>query len=192
MSELKEWSRERLSLLNGKEYLALRAQQQWSFPESMRSQLSGLPKGALVEWTGAPGSGKTSALLGLLRENSSLRVAWLENEPDTYPTAFANHSVDLNRILFVESPIDLLLWSAQSILKSGLFQILVLSLKTSSELGEMDLRRLQLASEKAQATTVLLTQQPRGFGNWAISLQVQVSRSVDQELQFKTIKGRRI
>ncbi|MBY0471428.1 hypothetical protein K2X30_09695 [bacterium] len=189
MSELKEWSRERLSVLNGKEYLALRAQETFPLPEKLHSQLLALPKGALVEWSGAPGSGKTTALLSVLSQNPQLRAAWLEEEPEIYPAAFANHGIDLDRILFVESSLENLLWSGHAILKSGLFQILVLNLKSSLSLSEMDLRRLQLASEKSQATTVLLTETLRDFGNWAIRLQVQVSRK-NEEVSLRVLKNR--
>jgi hypothetical protein len=92
----------------------------------------GLPQGGLIEISGAVGGGKLEALLRFLGENPSLRVAWLEEGSTTYPCAFPQHGVELDRVLFVntegssQEESSQLLSSAHQILRSQIFEVLVL------------------------------------------------------------------
>jgi hypothetical protein len=91
----------------------------------------GLPKGGLIEISGAMGGGKLEALLRFLGENPSLPIAWLEEGETSYPCAFPQHGVELDRVLFVNpesrsKESSQFLTSAHLLLKSQLFGALVL------------------------------------------------------------------
>lgn len=138
----------------------------------------GLPKGALIEVSGAAGSGKTEITLRFLAENPRLRVAWIESEWTAYPCAFEQHRVSLSRVLFLESGHEAL-WTAHQTVRSGLFGIVVIHVGDASNHSEMALRRLQLAAERSGATVVLLTETPARRGTWPIAVQLRASRSFD-------------
>ena len=148
----------------------------------------GLPRGSVVEMSGDLGGGKTELVLRFLAQNPSVRVAWVEEDFSIYPCAFPQSRVGLERVLFVDSPPNELLWSVHQMIRSGVFGVIVVSLgsrraQSSSSKGvpldEMALRRLQLAAEKSNVTVILLSEQPSRRGTWPISVQIQVSRSID-------------
>jgi hypothetical protein len=167
----------------------------------------GLPKGKLMEISGALGGGKTEVLLRFLQENPALQVAWIEVGADIYPCAFSERGVDLSRVLFVEpAQLSEALWCAQQILKSQIFGAVILSRRETApamfiphttnarprdsrstelrglqsrvekELGEIELRRLQIAAEKSGAMFFLLQEKPMLAGNWPLYLQLNVER----------------
>jgi hypothetical protein len=87
----------------------------------------GLPCGKLIEMRGPQGSGKTELLLKLFQENASLQIAWIECGANIYPCAFSERGVDLSRVLFIEaSNSSEALWCAHQVLKSQIFDALVL------------------------------------------------------------------
>ena len=53
-------------------------------------------------------------------------VAWIEEDFSLYPCALPQHGVEMERVLFVESGGESL-WSAHQILRSGLFEVVVLN-----------------------------------------------------------------
>jgi hypothetical protein len=132
----------------------------------------GLPRGALTEISGPPGGGKTEWVMKFLAENPTTRVAWIENNFTLYPCRLLQQKVSLERVLFVESARDYL-WAAIQILKSQLFQVIVLGVP---ELTEVALRRLQIEAEKADAAVILLTESRTAQGCWPIAVQIEVVR----------------
>jgi hypothetical protein len=135
----------------------------------------GIPRGAITEISGSPGSGKSEAVFKLISEtSSSIRVAWVEEDFTIYPCALLQAGVDLSRVLFSQAG-GLACWSAQQILRSQLFPIVVLSARIREEI---ELRRLQLAAEKSCTTLLLLSDEPRRQGAWPIRLQLEASRDL--------------
>lgn len=147
-----------------------------TLPFSGTSQNQGLPRGALVEISGAPGCGKTEVLLQFLAENPKLRIAWIESDFTIYPCAFPEHRVGLERILFVEPADDDSFWIAQQIMRSRVFEIIVIA-EGRERTSENTLRRLQLLAQKAQVTVILLNSSSLIQRSWPIAVQLQVRRT---------------
>lgn len=124
----------------------------------------GIPKGAITQIFGY---GKTEATVQFLRDNPEQRVAWIEVDFELNPVGILQRDVNLTRILFTEAG-EHLMWAALQALKSQLFSIVVLRTKS---LHEKDLRKLQLAAEKANSSVILLSEE---FSpSWPISLVVK-------------------
>ena len=85
----------------------------------------GLPRGVLIELAGF---GKTEVLIQFLKENPKLRVAWIEESLTIYPSAVAQRSVALSRVLFIEAHAEIF-WATYQVLRSNLFDCVVLSSK---------------------------------------------------------------
>lgn len=145
----------------------------------------GIPRGAITEISGTPGSGKSEFLLRFLAEHASLKTAWIEDQFTAYPCAFPQMGVSLERVLFAEAGAESL-WTAQQILRSQLFGAVVLSPQTSLRINEIQLRRLQLAAKQSNAALILLPEYPTIQGAWPISLQIQYFRRPDR---FRVIKS---
>lgn len=131
----------------------------------------GVPQGALLEVSGPAGGGKTEVVLRFLSEHPALKVAWVEEKLSIYPCAFMQQKVALERVLFVET--SRYLWAVQQILKSQIFSFIVLSTPLQTE---VELRRLQIATEKAGASLFLITEHVTHEGSWPLSVQLYVSR----------------
>lgn len=139
------------------------------------SQLPGaVTRSSITELSGPSGCGKSEVALKFISENTNVRVAWLENEMTAYPRAFPLHGVPLDRVLFCSAGEELA-WTAQQILKSGLFPIVVISPQVV--LTPTDLRRIQLATEQSRSTVILLSEKPTAAGAWTIRSQFQIVRS---------------
>lgn len=146
-----------------------------AFPFSLLSEQKGIPRGALTEISGHLGSGKSEAVLTLLRENPDVRAAWIESDFNLYPCAFPQRGVQLSRVLFnVTAEEESDLWSVCQIVQSQLFPIVIFSLP--AETSEIALRRLQIFAEKSKAAVILLTEQPLKTGGWTLSLRCEASR----------------
>ena len=144
----------------------------------------GLPKGALVEFSGQAGSGKTETILRFLAQNPEVRVAWVEENFTIYPCAFPQAGVGLDRVLFVETGSVELLWSVNQILRSQIFGVVVLVAKEQNVIA---LRRLQIEAEKAGATVILVAETAQQIGNWPISLQLEFAREAEVAV-FKILR----
>lgn len=169
--------------------------------------ISHLPQGAITEILGAPGSGKTEAVLRFLAAHPELRAAWIEEDFTIYPCAFPQHGVELSRVFFVDVGVasngvgvgssgagvaskDSALWAAHQILASQLFGAIVLSARIQDLVA---LRRLQLAAEKNQARVILLSEVSAmaSVGNaWPIRLQLQASRTRAGEPVLTVLRSR--
>jgi hypothetical protein len=149
-------------------------------PEGYLFSLSplGVPKTGLVELAGPLGSGKTEAIFLFLKENPKLKVAWIEKDFTLFPSAIPFYELSLQQILFIDisSPCfkQSLLWCATQLLKSQLFQVLVIS---HLSISEIELRKFQLLSRQT-GTLVFLLQNRRTEGqSWFFTLQADVNRS---------------
>ena len=129
-------------------------------------------RGTIAEFSGV---GKTELAVQLLSENPHLSAAWIEESFSLYPLAFLQRKVSLDKLLFVEGD-NQCFWSALQILRSGLFQLVII---TSSSYNEKTLRTLQLTAEKAQASVILLSTAPSSF--WPISLKIQIQPPLNRE-----------
>lgn len=173
----------------------LREQLKTSFPSGQKTRETlpfsmvegGIPKGALTEVSGAEGCGKTELVLRFLAENSTLRVAWIEEDFSAYPCAFSQNGVGLERVLFVDcDSSEHSLWSAHQILRSQVFEAVILKLSSKianpdrQGLEEVDLKRLQLLAEKSGTCLFLVLEEPLKSATWPITLRLQVTR--DQTL----------
>lgn len=145
--------------------------------------------GALTEISGVAGSGKTEAVLRFLAEHPSERVAWVERDFSIYPCAL--QEAGLERVTFADVGGDpkLALWTAQQVLTSQIFKIIVLALGFQGVCDLTVLRRMQLAAEKSQASVILLNETPLAGVTWPISLQLRASRS-PEGLVLKVVKFR--
>ena len=111
------------------------------------------------------------ALKAFLSENPKLKIAWIEDELTIYPCAFLQRSVDLDRVLFTEANNDAI-WATLQALRSGLFQVVIMSAPWKDE---KIIRRLQLTTEKSGSSLIILSDQLRK--SWPISLQLQITPS---------------
>ena len=140
---------------------------------------NGIPRGAVTEISGAHGCGKTKLVLQLIAENTRVHVAWVEDQFTAYPCAFPQLGVQLGRVLFAEAE-DQALWTANQMLRSGIFGIVVINTR---KLEQIELRRLQLAAEQAHAAVIILSEDPTIEGAWPITLQLQVNRGTPRRLK---------
>ena len=148
----------------------------------------GVPRSGLVEISAPHGLGKTEVVLQFLNENPNLKVAWIEKDFTVFPSAFSAYRVKLDRVLFIDlsapstqhSPI----WCATQVLKSQLFQLLILAHFT---LQEVELRRLQLLSKQSGSLIFLLHTQPLTQKSWPLSLQIQIHRFIATDAPILTV-----
>ena len=131
-------------------------------------QEAGIPKGAITEITGV---GKTDFVAQILAENSDVRVAWIEKNMSIFPFAFWQRNLGLQRVLFVESGAQTE-WTILQILKAQIFKLVVFYV---DDFEITSLRRIQLASEKANVICLWLTDKPHSL--WPVSLQLQIIKS---------------
>jgi hypothetical protein len=149
-----------------------------------------IPMGALTELSGRTGGGKTEALLGFLAQNPTLSVAWIEESFTLYPCALPLHQVRMESVLLIESGEQHALWVVHQCLKSQLFGVVVFVGSLPVRNGETQLRRLQLAAEKAGSAVIFLSEKATSAGAWPIALQIQVERR-DGSLLLNVLKNRR-
>jgi hypothetical protein len=152
----------------------------------------GMPKAGLVEFSGASGAGKTESILYFLNENPNLEVAWIEKEFTIHPPAFSHFKVALDRVLFIDTSSpgfkQTPFWCASQILKSRLFQVLVIS---HIEFSEIDFRRFQLAAKQYGVLVILLRVEPLLANSWSVVLQVQVKRAENLDCpRLKVLKSK--
>lgn len=146
----------------------------------------GVPRGVLVEVSSPIGGGKTEVILKFLAENQHLRVAWVEKDFTVYPCAFLQQKVKLDRVLFVDTP--QYLWAAHQVLKSQIFEVVVLSASIPTEI---QLRRLQIEAKKSGTTVILLTDCLTEVGTWPVAMQVDVMRRRGMTMPQMIIRKRK-
>jgi len=131
----------------------------------------GLPRGALTEIAGGPGSGKTAlclvAMARAMREEGL--AAFVDGRGEIYPPAAEALGVDLARLLIVRPrgrPGDraqplAALWSAEALLASGAFEVVAVDVVPpgrgrAASGWEAVARRLVAAAEKGGAVGLWL------------------------------------
>jgi len=133
----------------------------------------GIPKGCLIEIVGP---GKTETVAQFLRENPNLRVAWIEDAFTIYPCAIMQRKIRLHQVLFIEAKQENF-WAASQVLRSGLFEIVVMSFQ--KQINEKVVRRLQLETEKANVSFFLLPENencsPVPSASWPISMKLKMN-----------------
>lgn len=130
-------------------------------------QGAGIPKGAITEISGV---GKTEFVTQILYEHPDLRVAWIEKDLSVFPFALWQRSLGLQRILFIESGKQTE-WAILQILKAQIFKVVIFYV---DDFEITSLRRIQLASEKANVVTLWLTDRTHSL--WPVSLQLQMNK----------------
>jgi len=143
---------------------------------------SGIPLGSITEVTG---TGKTEFLTHLLRENTDHRALWVEEYFSVFPPALFQRGVSPEQILFVTAKKEME-WVILNALRSQAFSMVIFD---REECDSIFLRRVQLATEKAQAATIWVSSQPQNF--WTSSLQLQVKRD-GSKLQVETLRKRAV
>ena len=141
----------------------------------------GLALGALTQVVAPMGGGKTEAVLGLLAAHPGLRAAWVEKRMTAYPPGMVQHGARLDLLLFVEGGEDFI-WALTELVRSQAFKVLIVGSPVSEEL---DLRRLQLAAEQAQAGVILLAAEPQWA--WPIRTHLQVQRDSEGGLSIQAL-----
>ncbi len=139
---------------------------------------AGIPRGALVELTGHT---RVEWLLAFLREHQELRVCWLEEKFNLFPTALKQRGCNLENFLFVEAG-ETIFSPLRKAIRSQVFDIVV----SPSLFDDVRaLKTLQLLSEKANSTLFLLAQKP--MHAWQISVQLECLNDLQTRvLKFKT------
>jgi hypothetical protein len=156
------------------------------WPEKRKHAFSlwpdGWPGGALVELCGQPGSGKTEVIFQFLSENPLLRTVWIEEGLSIYPPAFARFQIALESTLFIEVPAQARkdsFWVAEQILKSSLFDVLILTQSLQPKRRtETEWRRLQICTERSRALFLIVSREPSRA--WPISEQFEVQRIAEK------------
>lgn len=130
----------------------------------------------LLEFISAKGGGKTTAALKKCRGGF---WAWIEKDLDLHPEGAWQVGVKPEKLLLIDAKTDTdAFWSAQQILRSGVFQGLVLKVE---ERDEKELRRLQIAAERAGTNVILLRERSSvaakksTSANWLVSSQVEIA-----------------
>jgi len=96
---------------------------------SIDEHFGGLPRPALVELNGSPGSGRTRVALSIAAQCTQRqeRVAWVDLERDLYPPAFESFGVVSRRVLVVRPTHDRAEWAVDQLVRSGCFPVVVVS-----------------------------------------------------------------
>jgi hypothetical protein len=135
----------------------------------------------MTELSGPLGSGKTECTLTLLKEalkkKPNAQIAWIESKWSLFPPAFLQNQIPLHQVLFASSP-EHSTWIALEALRSGIFDWLIFF---PSALSEIDLRRLQLETERARVSTIILGSQPLEVGTWTLRLRLAVKRDAQKQ-----------
>lgn len=143
-----------------------------SLPARSRTSFSLYPQGfsvgTLVEVTGLS---RTEFIALFLKENSQLKIAWIEETITINPYALKQKGVQLDNFLFVEGKGEIA-WCISQVLSSGCFHVVVIE---NARWSEKDLRRFQLLSEKSQNHFFLLSTHPSS--SWVPHLQLRVART---------------
>lgn len=144
---------------------------------------TGLPRGSITELSGPDGCGKTEAAIRALAENPETRGAWIEDTFTVYPCAFPQLGVAMERVLFVESGSEHFLWALHQVLRSQLFEIVVATPPRSQEVAEVELRRLQLSSERSRTSLLWIRERPTLRRSWPIRIQAEIRRDADETIR---------
>ena len=119
----------------------------------------GFPKEGLTVLAGRPGSGRSTIAARFVASHTELSrpAAWIDPEALLYPPALLAHGVDLDRLLVVRGAHERSWYAAEQVIESGAFQAVVIT-GAERRLDASTARRLQLASEGARVSTLLVVE----------------------------------
>jgi hypothetical protein len=135
---------------------------------SFSKLFDGIPRGCLVEISGKDA---TAQVASFLAEHRQLPVAWVEEDMKKLPEeALRAQNPNLKKILFLDGGKDSS-WAANAMLKSENFPIVVYR----APYGDIkELRRFRFFARKANATMILLREEP--CFSWPIGLQLRATQ----------------
>lgn len=126
----------------------------------------GIPRGCLVEISGPHARAHAARFLA---EHRHLPAVWIEESLKPFPEGIREEGPNLKKILFIEGAKDSS-WSAGTVLRSGLFPVVVYR----APYGDIrELRRFRFHAQKANATMILLRDEP--CFSWPIALQLRTT-----------------
>ena len=143
---------------------------------------SGIPLGCITE---VSGTGKTEFLIQFLQKNSGRRVVWVEEYFSLFPLAIFQRGISPEQILFVDAGKEIE-WVILNALRSQAFPIVIFDRK---ECDSIFLKRIQLATKRAQSATIWTTTQSQNF--WTSSLQLQVKRE-GEKIEVDVLRKRAV
>ncbi|MGE0207433.1 MAG: hypothetical protein AB7R69_06315 [Candidatus Babeliales bacterium] len=126
----------------------------------------GIPKNCIVEIAGV---NKTEFITKFLEEHPKLQTVWIEREISINPYALWQRGVNLDSILFIECK-DEPIWSIQQVLKSQVFEAVILS---DIQFIDSELRKFQLLVEKSCSHLFILTN--KLHKSWVPTIQIQAN-----------------
>ncbi len=134
----------------------------------------GLPRGKLVEVSGAWSSGKTALLLGAAARVTGRRqlCAYIDGRAELYPPSAAALGVDLDRLLVVRPPPRDVARAGEIVTRSGAFALVILDLARDHRIEEAAAGRLRAALAGGATTVVALAEQAGALAAAVTKLQV--------------------
>jgi recombination protein RecA len=136
----------------------------------------GLPRGRLVEISGAWSSGKTALALstGARATAGGYLVAYVDARRELYPPSAAAIGVALDRLLVVRPPAQpgAIARAGEIITRSRAFPLVLLDLPDDERLGEPSAGRLRAAAHAAGAAVVVLAGSGGAVASPAVRLEV--------------------
>ncbi len=144
-----------------------------------------IPRGALVEVIGPARTELMVHILAEQQKNTLAPTLWVEGDFSVYPIGLAQQGVDLSRLLFVECD-KAASWVLGQALQAQIFPLMVAA---DFNFHEKEMRRFQLLSERARATTFLLSAERRQ--SWVPQLVLEAFSNEDSgELQVNIVRQR--
>lgn len=188
-SELQELLRTRRDLWQGHQHPVQLATLPTGFHELDQQLGGGWPVGTLTELIYQhDGSGELSLLLPALASStrhSKQRAAFVSPPHTPYAPALLNAGITLERLTIAQAE-EQTLWASEQLLRSGLFDIVVLWPKKTSNREQ---RRLQLAAEAGHAVAICYRPYHTASEHSAAGLRVCLHTQANT-LQLDIIKSR--
>lgn len=151
--------------------------------------VAALPRAAVSEISGPAGGGKTEWVVSRLANPASQgRIAWLEESLTLYPCALAQAGVALDRVYFIETGAQALLSCTQQVIRSGLFESVVVTRPRAARWEERTWRRLQLVAEPTRTALIVIGEEATREGSWVLALQVEVRREGEGALRTQVLR----
>jgi hypothetical protein len=151
----------------------------------------GVPKGGITVLTGPTGTGRMTIAARILAAETRAKrpVAWVDARGTLYPPALQQAGVDLSRMLVVRGSGERSLFAVEQILESGAFGVVIAS-GLDSFLSQAGLRRVQVASEATQASTMMILDPHASSSVTQAVLKLKLSRRANGvQLEVEKARG---
>ncbi len=166
--------------------------------DQLEAQQQNEGPGGMVLISGPPGGGKTEWVLQHLRDRGLTRIIWVSPEVDLYPVALEEMGFDLSQILCVTPPLARWVWVIEQSVSSRVAPVVVMDASSGGKsaakwVSEVQLRRLQLLSQKNQIFLVWILEEGDQVVKWPFSFQQKVWRDplLGERCSEKILKGSR-